>query len=227
LNEGTFVLAKPFLSYNNQPSAFRILIAMVQYSLPQNPDVIINVSGKDSDKTREKAMEQLIQMIEEGEIPANSADGFGPQQFVELKEPGTLVIGSEDALNQAVQILSSLATLKLKAQESREEAMKIRQKIDILFTDEDVSEAEIIELKDSFKILKSYAQANMRYRAARAQAEMARAVIDEALKPPEAEVAVPDRSKTTEPEAASAEAGAETEAEAEVSTSKKSKASKK
>jgi hypothetical protein len=160
---------------------------MVQYTLPQNPDIIISVNGKDSAKSRENAMAQLIEMIEEGDVPSESADGFGPQQFIEVKEPGTLIVGSEDALNQAVQILSGLATLKLKAQESREEALQIRQKIDILFTDEVISEEELTELKDGFKILKTYAQANLRYRAARAQAATAREVIDEALKSPDPE----------------------------------------
>ncbi len=175
---------------------------MVQYTLPQNPEIAITVSGKDSPKSRENAMEQLITMIEEGEMPANLADGFGPQQFIEIKEPGTLIVGSEDALNQAVQILSGLATLKLKAQESRDEAMKIRQQIDVLFTDELVSEEEITQLKDGFKILKTYAQANIRYRAARAQAETARSVLDEALKSPDPEPVVaidPDASETASP----------------------------
>jgi hypothetical protein len=169
---------------------------MVQYTLPQNPEISISVSGKDSAKARENAMAQLIEMIEEGEVPSDLADGFGPQQFIEIKEPGTLIVGSEDALNQAVQILSGLATLKLKAQESREEALEIREKIDILFTDEIISEEELLELKDGFKILKNYAQANLRYRAAREQAATARQVIDEALKSPDPEA-------TPEPEATS------------------------
>jgi hypothetical protein len=160
---------------------------MVQYTFPQNPEISITVSGKDSAKARENAMAQLIEMIEEGEVPSDLADGFGPQQFIEIKEPGTLVVGSEDALNQAVQILSGLATLKLKAQESREEALEIREKIDILFTDEIISEEELLELKDGFKILKTYAQANLRYRAAREQAATAREVIDEALRSPDPE----------------------------------------
>jgi hypothetical protein len=160
---------------------------MVQYTLPQSPDLKIDVPGKDSDKARAKAMEQLIELIESGEIPADTADGFGPQQFIEVREPGTLIVGSEDALNQAVQILSGLATLKLKAQESRAEALAIREKIDILFTDEEVTEAEITELKDGFKILKTYAQANIKYRAAREQAETAREVLDEALRSPDPE----------------------------------------
>lgn len=161
---------------------------MVQYTLPQSPELKIDVPGKDSPKNRDKAMDKLIAMIEAGTISPDTADGFGPEQFVEVKEPGTLVVGSDDALNQAVQILSGLATLKLKAQESRDAAIAVREKIDVLFTDDPISEEEITELKDGFKILKTYAQANLKYRAALEQAEAARAVIDEALQMPEVDV---------------------------------------
>jgi soluble cytochrome b562 len=91
-------------------------------------------------------------------------------------------IDEEDAVTQAVQVLSNLANLKLKVQASRSEAMKVRAKIDTLFTDEVVDEEEINELKEGFKVLKTFAQANLRYREARAQAEEARTVLDRALK---------------------------------------------
>jgi len=44
-----------------------------------------------------------------------------------------------------------------------------------------VSEEEIAAIKDGFKVLKSYAQANLRYKEARLQAEQARQVLDQAL----------------------------------------------
>ena len=93
----------------------------------------------------------------------------------------------EDAITEAVQILSNLASLKLKVMESREEALKIREAIDILFTDEAVTAEEIASLKDGFKVLKNFAQANVRYRDARGKAEMARVILDEALKSVEPE----------------------------------------
>jgi hypothetical protein len=71
--------------------------------------------------------------------------------------------------------------------ESREEALKIREAIDILFTDEAVSAEEISRLKDGFKVLKNFAQANVRYREARGKAEEARAILDEALQSVESE----------------------------------------
>jgi soluble cytochrome b562 len=155
---------------------------MVQYTLAQSPEVILTVSGKDSLKAREKAMDQLIALMEAGTLPTDLSEGFGPQQFIEVKEPVLVNVEEEDAITQAVQVLSTLATLKLKVQVSRTEAMKIRTQIDTLFTDEIVSEEEITNLKEGFKVLKTYAQANLRYREARTQAEQAREILDQALK---------------------------------------------
>ncbi len=154
---------------------------MVQYTLVQSPEVILTVSGKDSTKAREKAMDQLIELMDAGKLPTDLSDGFGPDQFIEVKEQPTTPSPEEDAVTHAVQLLSNLANLKLKVQESRTEALQIRDKIDILFSDEPVSEDEIASLKEGFKVLKTYAQSNLRYREARTQAEHAREVLDQAL----------------------------------------------
>lgn len=160
---------------------------MVQYTLAQSPEVILNVPGKDSPKAREKAMDQLIELMDAGTLPTDLSDGFSPQQFIEVKDLPPSSTSGEDTITQAVQLLSNLATLKLKVQESRTEALKIRSQIDILFSDDVVSEEEINTLKEGFKVLKTYAQTNLRYREARSQAEEARAVLDRALNTAEAE----------------------------------------
>ena len=110
---------------------------------------------------------------------------FGPQQLIEVKEPTTDTSNREDEITQAVQILSNLASLKLKVQESRTEALEIRQAIDILFSDKSVTEEEITHLKEGFKVLKNFAQANLRYQEAKLKAEQARQILDQALKSPE------------------------------------------
>jgi soluble cytochrome b562 len=155
---------------------------MVQYTLAQSPEIILTVSGKDSAKAREKAMDQLIELMDAGKLPTELEEGFGPQQLIEVKEPNIETASSEDAITQAVQILSNLATLKLKVQESRAEALEIRQAVDVLFSDQSVTEEEITRLKEGFKVLKNFAQANLRYQEARARAEQARQVLDQALK---------------------------------------------
>lgn len=156
---------------------------MVRYTLAQSPEVILTVPGKDSAKAREKAMDQLMELMDEGKLPTDLSDGFGPQQFIEVKEMEPLPSGEEDTITQAVQLLSNLATLKMKVQEIRTEALQVRSQVDILFTDEPVTEEQINQLKEGFKVLKNFAQLNLRYREARAQAEQAREVLDRAFQP--------------------------------------------
>jgi len=158
---------------------------MVQYTLAQSPEIILTVSGKDSAKAREKAMDQLMELMDAGKLPTELEEGFGPQQLIEVKEPTIDSASGEDAITQAVQVLSNLATLKLKVQESRDEALEIRKAIDVLFSDNSVTEEEIARLKEGFKVLKNFAQGNLRFQEARAKAEHARQVLDQALKSPE------------------------------------------
>ncbi|BAZ65663.1 MAG: hypothetical protein KME28_07445 [Pelatocladus maniniholoensis HA4357-MV3] len=158
---------------------------MVQYTLAQSPDIILTVPGKDSAKAREKAMDQLMQLMDEGDLPTELEDGFSAKQLIEVKEVSMDTKNSEDEITQAVQILSNLATLKLKVQDSRAEALEIRKQIDILFSDNSVTEEEIARLKEGFKILKTFAQANLRYQEAKAKAEEARQILDRALKSPD------------------------------------------
>lgn len=160
---------------------------MVQYTIAQAPEVILTVPGKDSAKAREKAMDQLMEQMDTGKLPTDLSEGFSPQQLIEVKEPPMTdaVSSDEDAITQAVQTLSTLATLKLKVQESRTEALEVRKAVDVLFTDKSVSEEEISRLKEGFKVLKTFAGANLRYQEARSKAEQARAILDQALKSPE------------------------------------------
>ncbi|MBE9236176.1 hypothetical protein IQ227_09075 [Anabaena aphanizomenioides LEGE 00250] len=158
---------------------------MVQYTLAQSPEIILTVPGKDSAKARDKAMDQLMELMEADKLPTELEEGFGPQQLIEVKEPSIDSSSGEDAITQAVQVLSNLATLKLKVQETRAEALEIRKAVDVLFSDNTVTEDEITRLKDGFKVLKNFAQANIRYQEAKAKAEQAREILDKALKSPE------------------------------------------
>ncbi len=155
---------------------------MVHYTLAEHPDVIIDVEGKDSRKSREKAMNRLMEMLDNNELPSNLPNGFAPEQFIEVKElPSSTPNPQEDEITQAIQVLSNLASLKLKTQDLKQDALKIRQQIDLLFNEEPISEAEVASLKEGFKVLKTFAQSNVRYRQAKEQAESARQVLDSAL----------------------------------------------
>ncbi len=158
---------------------------MVKYTLAASPEVILDIPGKDSAKAREKAMDRLMELMDEGALATDLEEGFSPQQLIEVKDLPLGDRSDEDGITQAVQVLNNLATLKLKVQESRNEALAVRAAVDILFTDKLVSEEEINELKEGFKVLKTFAQANLRYQEARAKAEQARAILDRALKSPQ------------------------------------------
>ncbi len=171
---------------------------MVRYTLAQSPEVVLTVAGKDSPKAREKAMVELIELMDSGKLDTDLADGFSPDQFIEVREL-SMSEDREDPITQAVQVLNNLATLKIKVQELRSDALQVRSQVDILFSDELVSEEQINSLKEGFKTLKSFAQLNMRFLDARSQAENARQVLDEALKSPTSEVKIPVDSKADSP----------------------------
>ncbi|TVQ10444.1 MAG: hypothetical protein EA368_07330 [Leptolyngbya sp. DLM2.Bin27] len=156
---------------------------MVQYTLAQSPEVVLTVSGQDSRKAREKALDQLMVLIEEGKLANALADGFSAEQLVEVYPPiiSEPVQQQEDAVVEAIQVLNQLATLKVKVQSVRDQALQVRELVDLLFTDEPITDDQLTELKDGFKVLKSFAQSNLRFKAARAQAEEARQVLDQAL----------------------------------------------
>lgn len=157
---------------------------MVQYTLAQSPEIVLPVRGKDSPKAREKAMDQLIELMDSGQLPTNLADGFDPQELIEVKDlpPNPEVRQQEDAVVEAVQTLNHLATLKMKMQASREEALAAHKLVELLFDDDTMTEDQLNQLKNSFKALKNFAQANLRYKEARDQAQAARKTLDEALR---------------------------------------------
>ena len=163
---------------------------MARYTLAQSPEVVLTVAGKDSPKAREKAMTELMELMDSGKLDTDLADGFSPDQFIEVREL-SMSEDREDPITQAVQVLNNLATLKIKVQELRSDAMQVRSQIDILFSDEIVSEEQINSIKEGFKTLKSFAQLNMKFLDARSQAENARQVLDEALKSPNSEAKTP------------------------------------
>jgi hypothetical protein len=156
---------------------------MVSYTLAQSPEVVLTVPGKDSFKAREKAMDQLITLLDDGDLPTALADGFSADQLVEVEPPLPSVATQqrEESVVHAIQVLHQLASLKVKLQDSRDQALQVRALVDLLFSEEPITDAQLADLKDGFKILKAFAQSNLRFREARSQAEQARQVLDQAL----------------------------------------------
>jgi soluble cytochrome b562 len=159
---------------------------MVAYTLPERPDLIFSVRGKDSEKARQQAMEQLHHRIESEEIPADAfPNGVDPSDFIEVDSSKTSQPQTADDNNevlQAVQTLSNLALLKIDLEKDRQAALEVYDVINqLLFGSEPVEEEEIDSLKQGFKTLKVFAQNHIKLQSSLPQAEAARDLLNQAL----------------------------------------------
>ena len=162
---------------------------MTQYSLAEDPSIIIDVPGKnDTKKNREAAIEKLLDLMDSGEVDLDLKEGFGPDDLIALKSPLSKPtserpeknIEETDVIAQAVQVLTQFATLRQKVEELRPAAQEARHQIDRLF-EGNVSVEEIEQIKQGLKSLKVFAQNNLQLREALPEAEQARKTLDEAM----------------------------------------------
>jgi hypothetical protein len=58
---------------------------MVRYTLPQSPEIILTVKGKDSAKAREEAMDRLMELMDEGKLPTELWRDLGPSSLLKLR----------------------------------------------------------------------------------------------------------------------------------------------
>ncbi|MFB2920416.1 hypothetical protein [Aerosakkonema funiforme] len=161
---------------------------MPQYSLAEDPSIILDIPGKnDTKKSREAAIEKLLEMMDAGEVDIDLKDGFGPDELILIKAP--IKQGASypqekteetDTIAQAVQVLTQFATLRQKVEELRPAAQEARAQIDLLF-EGNVSVEQIQQIKEGLKSLKGFAQNNIQLREALPEAEEARKTLDEAM----------------------------------------------
>lgn len=89
---------------------------------------------------------------------------------------------AEEEITQAIQVLSNLATLKLKTQESKDQSLEVLRKIESLFKlEEPISPQDLDELKTGFKTLNKFALAVNQYYEIKTKAEEAKKVLDTIL----------------------------------------------
>lgn len=160
---------------------------MAKYTIAECPEISISVRGKDSLTTREKALDKIMQLIDNDELPTELPEGLSSEQLIEVKDESNEPIDSEieeDVVVRAVRELNNLANLKIKLQELHQAAIKVRKDLDVLFIDTPI-ELEPDQFKEnikiSFKILKDFAIVLINYKDAKNKAENARIVLDKAL----------------------------------------------
>lgn len=161
---------------------------MPQYTLAEDPTLVLTVPGKnDTKKNRESAIEQLLELMDSGELNLDLKDGFGPDQLILIKDgktEGNVSLkestGEDSGVVQAVQTLTQFASLRQRVEELRPAAQEARSQIDLLFAGE-VTVEQIQQIKEGLKSLKNFAQVNIQFRESIAEAEAARKTLDEAL----------------------------------------------
>ncbi len=159
---------------------------MARYTIAECPEISISVRGRDSLTTRERALDKIMQLIDNDELPTELPEGLSSEQLIEVKESNEHIDSEieEDVVVRAVRELNNLANLKIKLQELHQAAIKVRKDLDILFIDTPIElEPEQFKenIKSSFKILKDFAVVLINYKDAKNKAENARIVLDEAL----------------------------------------------
>lgn len=157
---------------------------MAQYTLPQCPELSFQVAGKESDRARYEALKQIVKSINSGKLKIELPEGFSTCELIEITEQDLMAEG-EDKIIEAVKALNKLSSSKQKVQELHEQALKASLHLDALFSNRSLTEEEYKNIEEGLKIIKDFAQANLRYKQVLPDAEKARSLLDEALKNPE------------------------------------------
>ncbi len=118
---------------------------------------------------------------EPSSAPIQANQPLEPQEAPTIA-PAKATQTAEAEITQAIQTLTTLATLKLKTQESQEQSLDVLRKIESLFKiEEPISPQDLEELKTGFKTLNKFALAVNQYHETRTKAEEAKRVLDEIL----------------------------------------------
>jgi len=161
---------------------------MATYVLAELPDILITVRGKDSITTRQKALDKIADMLSSGELSTEVPKGLTPEQLILSETPAKMTEPESDEeqepLSMAVREVHKFLLLKIKTQRLKQLALQARQNIDTILTLESI-EQDLDQLEETvkgdYKTLKEFVLALGEYRQAKAVAESALAILDEAL----------------------------------------------
>jgi len=162
---------------------------MATYTIPEVPDVLVTVRGKDSITTRQKALDKIADMLSSGELPTEVPKGLTPDDLILTEAPArtTDAEGDEEQepLSMAVREVHKFLLLKIKTQRLKQLALQARQNIDTILTEESIEQDfdQLEEmLKGDYKTIKEFVGALGEYRQTKTGAEAALRLLDEALK---------------------------------------------
>lgn len=153
---------------------------MNKYTLIYCPSLLLSSSHRDELKARLDVADQLAQLINSAEVNINLPEGFSINQFIKITEIDMMSEIDEKVID-AIKVLSKLSIDKQKVQESHQKAIESYENIQLLFADDKISAEKFKDIDASFKVLKEFAQASLRYQKSLSSAQDARKLIDKAL----------------------------------------------
>jgi len=116
------------LRYKNKIMAF--------YTIAEVPGVTVSVRGKDSDATRQKALDKIARLLESGEITAELPGDLGVDHLTPTEAPARKSsaddVEDKDPLEIAVRELQRFSLLKIRIQRLKQAASEARQEIDTI-----------------------------------------------------------------------------------------------
>ena len=153
---------------------------MLGYTLPQCPELLLRVASSDSDNARYKALKNIVELINTGDLKIKLPEGFSTWQLIEIKEQDLMATG-ENRIIEAVKLLNKLSVSKQRMQELNEQALQARRNIDALFVNKVLAKEDFKNIEEGLKIIREFAQAILRYKEASTEAKEALSILDEAL----------------------------------------------
>jgi hypothetical protein len=160
---------------------------MVSYALKQAPEIILEVSGRDSRKQRQQALDQLIDKVNEDEkLRSKLADGAGHDDLIVVTDQVPVTTNDSDTtveeVKQLVQAIVSYGFMRVKLEQDRREAASVLKELEaILDPETELTEEQLADLKKKSKLLISYAETKASFSDVRANAEQSQVKLEKIL----------------------------------------------
>lgn len=164
---------------------------MVSYALKQAPEIVLDVPGRDSQKQRQKALDQLLDKINEDEtLRSKLADGASHNDLIVVTEQVPVIPPKEneepdnsvEEVKTLVQSIVGYGFMRVKLEQDRHEAQSVLKEFEAIFDPEiELTEEIVADLKKKSKLLIGYAESKASFGDVRSNAEQSRVRLQEIL----------------------------------------------
>jgi hypothetical protein len=160
---------------------------MVSYALKQAPEIILEVPGRDTQKQRQRALDQLIDRVSEDEaLRSKLADGAGHDDLIVVTEQVPVPTNESDTaveeVKTLVQTIVSYGFLRVKLEQDRHEAQAVLKELEAIFDPKtELTEEALSDLRKKSKLLISYAETKASFSEVKTNAEQSQVKLQKIL----------------------------------------------